>query len=58
MQNKLCADYTVLQNLIYNSSLFDEFVCKLGLFLARVGHFKTRVKRENNWLPTKITLHC
>jgi hypothetical protein len=26
-----------------------------ALFLARVGHFKTRVKRENNWLPTKIT---
>jgi hypothetical protein len=28
------------QNVVFNS-----FVCKLGLFLARVDHFKTRVKR-------------
>jgi hypothetical protein len=26
-----------------NSSLFDEFLCKLGFFLARVGQFKTLV---------------
>jgi hypothetical protein len=26
-------------------SLFNEFVRKFNSFLARVGHFKTRVKR-------------
>jgi hypothetical protein len=28
------------------SSLFNEFMCKLGFFLARMGQFKTRVPQK------------
>jgi hypothetical protein len=35
---------------------FNSFVCKLGFFLARVGHFKTRVKL--NYFLTKQLQHA